>query len=118
MKQPAHLLRNGPADGSSKAQAIRDKIKELGRRARPRDVIAALLERGITVSSAQVSMVRKQMGLRKRRRQKAVASKSGSQGPAVGTVSVSDLIAAKRLADSMGGAKMALKALATLERLR
>lgn len=109
--------RNGSAEGPTKAQAIRDTIKELGRRARPRDVIAALSDKGITVSSAQVSIVRRQLGLKKRRRQKAAPINSGSERSVSGTISVSDLIAAKRLADSMGGVKLARKAIEALERL-
>jgi len=109
---------SGSEEGPSKAQAIRNTIKELGRRARPRDVIAALSEQGITVSSAHVSMVRKSMGLKKRRRKTLEAvTNGGSEEAVAGTVSVSDLIAAKRLADSMGGVKAARKALETLERL-
>ena len=66
----------------------------------------------------QVSMVRKQIGLKKRWRQKTAAAVSGvAEAPAAGTFSVADLVAAKRLADSLGGVKVARKALATLERL-
>src|SRR5262245_43598005 len=42
----------------SKADAIRGMFDQLGRDARPRDVIAALKQQGITVTSAQVSMLR------------------------------------------------------------
>jgi hypothetical protein len=42
-----------------KADAIRAAFAELGRRARPRDVIAKLAEQGIRVSSSQVVGVRK-----------------------------------------------------------
>lgn len=104
---------------TTKSQSIREAYSRLGRRTRPRDIIADLKTQGIQVSSAQVSMVRKSMGIKKRRRragsiERAPATTSNAEG----TVSVSDLIAAKHLADQMGGVKVVRKALETLERLR
>ena len=110
---------NGAGGGNTKAQAIRDAYGRLGPRTRPRDVIADLSSQGIVVSSAQVSMVRKAMGLRKRRRRGARAVERVSTArSSEGTVSVSDLIAVKHLADQIGGVKAARKALETLEKLR
>jgi hypothetical protein len=76
-KQPA-------STGTTKAQAIRDTAKELGRKVRPKGIIAALAEKGITVVSAQVSTVLKAAGLRRGRRRKkvvaVVAPKPSSNG--------------------------------------
>jgi hypothetical protein len=109
----------GVAVASTKSQAIRDAYARLGPRTRPRDVIADLKSQGIAVSSAQVSMVRKSMGIRKRRRRAGTVERTApTTRTAEGSVSVSDLIAAKQLADQMGGVKVVRKALETLERLR
>jgi hypothetical protein len=115
---PAAPESNTNGVASSKAQAVRDAYERLGTRTRPRDIMADLAVRGIDVSSAQVSMVRKQMGLRRLRRRG-----SARRGPAVAkpmpeSVSVDHLIAVKRLADQVGGVKAALQAIKTLEKLR
>ena len=51
----------------NKAQAIRDAAKKLGRKVRPKDIIAALAAEGITVSSPQVSATLKAAGYRRSR---------------------------------------------------
>ena len=102
----------------SKAEAIRDAIKSMGKRVRPRDVIASLAEKGIHVSSAQVSTVAKSMGMRRRRgRQPAVAGVASRTSHVSAAISIEDLIAAKKLADHLGGidrAKVAIDALIKL----
>ena len=107
-------LRGAEAKGASKAQAIRDALVHLGRRARPRDVIAHLKEGGVTVSAAQVSLIRK--GFRKHGRLKRSVAGLGGKANADGGISVEHLIAAKRLADEVGldTAKRALEFLARL----
>ncbi len=104
----------------SKAEAIRDAIKSMGKRVRPRDVISSLAEKGIRVSSAQVSTVAKSMGMRRRRgggRQPAMAGAASRTSQASAAISIEDLIAAKKLANQLGGidrAKVAVDALAKL----
>ena len=109
---------NGMA-GTSKAQAIRDAFASLGRRTRPRDVIAHLREQGTVVSAAQVSALRQ--NLRKRGRAAGSSASGGrvSNGRASGQelgLSVAHLLAAKKLADQVGfpAAKKALEVLARL----
>ncbi len=63
----------------SKAQRIRDVAKTLGRKVRPRDVIAELAKEGITVSSAQVSMTLRSAGYRRKRRGRTIASETASK---------------------------------------
>lgn len=97
---------------SSKADAIRAAIKEIGGRFRPRDVVASLAKKGVTVSLAQVSTIAKSLGMR-RRKTKNVSP----NGHRDGSVSINDLISAKKLADQLGGierAKVAIHALARL----
>jgi hypothetical protein len=117
-RSPASGTRTQPANGaatSSKADAIRDVAASLPKPVRPRDVIAELAEKGITVSNAQVGQVLKGMGMRRRkrrsrRRQEVVATVAS-------TLTLESLIAAKKLAVQLGGvgaAKQAVDALAKL----
>ena len=85
----------------NKAQAIRDAAKELGKNARPKDIIAALAAKGITVTSPQVSMTLKAAGLRKGRRKKK-ATAAGQNGTST-SLNIDDLIQVKELAIKLGG---------------
>lgn len=97
--------------GASKADAIRVKFDQLGRDARPRDVIAALKSEGVTVTSAQVSMLRNKAS-------KLGATKNGSsRGHVSGAVSYEHLLAAKQLAERLGGVENARQALESFARL-
>jgi transposase len=104
------------ANGSStKADQIRDLAKSLPRPVRPRDVIAALKEKGVTASSAQVSTVLRAMGMkRKRRRRKAAA---GAPAAAGNSLNINDLVAAKKLVGEVGSIEKVKEALAALARL-
>ncbi|MBX7073472.1 MAG: hypothetical protein K1X71_10030 [Pirellulales bacterium] len=96
----------------SKAEHVRQMIGHLGMDTRPKDIIAKLAEKNIKVSPAQVSNI------------KAVMKKSGSSGSgrgrrsAAGSLSIDDLVAAKKLADQLGGVAAAQRALDALARLR
>jgi hypothetical protein len=46
--------RQPSSNGVSKAQSIRDTAKELGKKARPKDIITALAAKGVSVSYALV----------------------------------------------------------------
>lgn len=102
----SHSRRNGSSQ-LSKADAIRSMLSELGAKARPRDVISALAARGVVVSSAQVSILRKAQS---RHRRSAAAHTAHS-------VSLDHLLAAKTLAERLGGIDIARQALANLARL-
>jgi hypothetical protein len=88
--------------GVSKADAIRAKFEELGLDSRPRDVIAALKADGLTVTSAQVSMLRAQL---------STNGKPAKQVISASSVPFEHLVAAKRLADQLGGVHKARAAL-------
>ena len=93
---------------SSKAQAIRDEFASQGPKARPKDVIAVLKSKGVSVSSAQVSNIKATLAKHKRGRKS-----HGSNG----TLSLESLVEAKKLADRLGGieaARYAIEALAKL----
>ena len=89
-------------------------MAHLGRRTRPRDVIAHLKEGGVTVSPAQVSAIRK--GFRKHGAGKRSVAGLAAKANSDAGIAVEHLIAAKRLADQVGleAAKRALEFLVKL----
>lgn len=91
----------------NKAEAIRGAWRELGLSARPRDVTALLASRGLTVASAQVSM------LRKTARGKQVSAKPGTGN----SVPYEHLLEAKGLAARLGGIEQAQAAVRSLAEL-
>ena len=100
--------RAGRRDNShgTKADAIRSMFRKLGAKARSRDVVAALAARGMVVSSAQVSTLRKKI------------RHSGPAAPATAdSVSYDHLLAAKSLAQRVGGISIAQRALDSLAKL-
>jgi hypothetical protein len=111
----------GPVGDESKADSIRRIAGGMGKRVRPRDVVAALREEGITVSSAQVGNVLKRMGMRRRRggRRGAAARSAGRAARSTNSqaISLEALIAAKKLADQLGGVQAAKEAMDALAKL-
>jgi hypothetical protein len=111
----------------NKSEEIRKAFKEMGRRTRPKDVIAALAEKGVTVSSSQVSMVRASMK-KKSAKARRLAAASSEAPPAAASsparaisangLSADDLIVAKRLADQLGGLERMKAVLAVLDQLK
>jgi arginine repressor len=100
----------------SKAQRIRDVAKTLGRKVRPRDVIAELAKEGVKVSSAQVSMTLRSAGYKRRRRGKRAAAAVAH--PASGNgLNLDALIAAKALIAKVGSVETAEEALRVLKKL-
>lgn len=105
--------------GESKAESIRQSIRRFGKTFRPRDVIADLAEKGIEVSSAQVSTIAKTLGMRPRRKGRGAATAGIARTTAKRSaeVSLDALVATKRLSDQLGGienVKSALDALAKI----
>jgi hypothetical protein len=122
-KKPAPKKRKtkkqSSSNGVSKAQSIRDAFKELGKKSRPRDIIAALAAKGISVSPQQVSTTLKAAGLRRgRRRRKVVAAVAVKQHSGNGQgLDIHELVLVKKLADQLGGAARVKELAAALERL-
>jgi hypothetical protein len=82
-------------------------------------VIAMLKDQGIEVSSAQVSTTLKAMGMRRTRRGRG-AEGSAAARRAIGrseSISIDDLIAAKKLVEQLGGIDQAKTAISALARL-
>lgn len=104
----------------TKADHIRRVAQGMGKRVRPRDVIAALNAEGISVSFAQVGQVLKSLGMRRRRGRRPGTARSMrpmAAASAAETISLQALIAAKRLADQLGGVQAAKQAMDALARL-
>lgn len=106
-------------DGSiNKAEEIRKAAKEMGgTKVRPKDVIAALASKGITVAPAQVSATLKAAGYRKTRRAKGAASSKAGHASASAELSLEHLLAAKALIAKVGSVEAAKKALDVLAKL-
>jgi arginine repressor len=112
---------NGSAGHGNKAEAIRAAAKSLGKKVRPRDIIAMLQEQGIRVSSAQVSTTLTRMGMRRTKRGRnaragAVATAARAAGNSA-SITIEDLIAAKKLVNQLGSVEAASKAISALARL-
>jgi transposase len=107
---------NGAAE-TSKAQRIRDIAKALGKKVRPRDVIAELAKVGIDVSSAQVSSTLRAAGYRRKRRGKKAAPASGAAHASGNGLNLDTLLAAKALIAKAGGVEVAEEALRVLKKL-
>ena len=102
------------SNGTSKADRIRRTAKSMGGKVRPRDVIAALRDEGVDVTSAQVSTVLRSMGMKRRGR--------GGRRPAVvervaSTLTLESLLAAKHLVERLGSVEAAKTAVDALARL-
>ncbi len=103
------------AAGGTKADQIREIAKGMGKRVRPRDVRAALAEKGIAVTRTQVSQVLTGMGMRKRRRRKAAPGSAVATNSA--SITIDDLVAAKKLVGQVGSIEKVKEALAALAKL-
>ena len=107
---------------SDEVRKLATSMKAKGEKPRPVAIIATLKKQGVEVSSPQVSMVLKKMGFRPRKRRKAAKAAAAGKVAAVkaapsrkGTISVDDLISAKKVATSFGGADRAIAALSALK---
>lgn len=109
------------AAGGNKSSAIRDYIAE-NPNAMPKEIHDALTKRGIKVSKGLVSVVKYSKPKSGKRRGRSVKAQAAStMGVAKllssGSMPATDLIAAKQLADSLGGIAKTREALELLEKL-
>jgi hypothetical protein len=112
---------------SDEIRKVAAAMKAKGTKPRPSVIVAELGGRGIKVAAAQVSIVLKKMGFRPLRKRR----KKGGEGAAAagtpkdatkkvvgtGTVSIEDLLAAKKAVASLGGSERALEAIKAVRRL-
>jgi hypothetical protein len=109
---------------SEEIRKLATAMKAKGEKPRPVVIVATLKKQGVDVSSPQVSMVLKRMGFRPRKRRKNGSVKESSAVAAVrkpatgrtGTISIDDLIAAKKIVAQLGGTDRALATIAALKR--
>jgi hypothetical protein len=97
------------AERGVKSQAIRDYLGA-HKKAKATEVVAALAEKGINVSTAMVYNVKARRSMGKRRR------KAQARGEKIAP-SITHLLAAKKLVEETGGIKQAQEALAALAKL-
>ena len=104
----------------SRAEMIRQTAQTLDKPVRPRDIIATLKDKGVTVSSTLVSKTLAAAGFRRRRRRRrAGASADGRRtNSAGGSLNLDALIAAKVLIEKVGGVENAQAALSALKKLQ
>jgi hypothetical protein len=97
---------------------IRQTAQTLGKRVRPRDIIATLREKGVTVSSTLVSKTLAAAGFRRRRRRASAGSNARPATSLGRSLNLDALIAAKALIEKVGGLENAQAALSALRRLQ
>jgi hypothetical protein len=97
------------AERGVKSQAIRDYLNT-HKKAKATEVVAALGEKGIEVSTAMVYNLKARNTMGKRRR------KAESRGETIGP-SITHLLAAKKFVEVTGSVKQAQEALAALAKL-
>jgi arginine repressor len=115
-KKKAAPSTNGAA-GSTKADQIRDQAKSMPKPVRPKDVVAALKERGVEVLHTHVSQVLASMGMKKKRRKRKAAVAGAAPAVASNGLSIDDLVAAKKLVSQVGSVEKVREALTALARL-
>lgn len=109
------MVRRGRSkDGVNKSQLIRDTFAKLGRRARPRDVIEVLAKDGIHVSRALVTNVLNR-DLQSKQRGRVAGTRRRNSMQA--TLSVSELLTAKKLVEESGSVDAARQVLDAYSRL-
>lgn len=97
------------AERGVKSQAIRDYLNT-NKKAKATEVVAALAEKGIEVSTAMVYSLKARNTMGKRRRN------AQARGETIGP-SITHLLAAKKFVEATGGVKQAQEALAALAKL-
>jgi hypothetical protein len=108
------------AEQPSRAELIRQTAQSLGRRVRPRDIIATLREKGVTVSSTLVSKTLVAAGFHRRRRRRKLGARADARQATSGggSLNLDALIAAKALIEKVGGVENAQAALSALKKLQ
>jgi hypothetical protein len=106
------------AEQPSKAEMIRQTAKSLGKKVRPRDIIAKLKEKGVEVSHALVSSTLRAAGFRRKRRGRKAGAKSARTPSTANGLNLEALIAAKALIEKVGGVENAEAAISALKKLQ
>ena len=99
----------------NKSQAIRDYITA-NPKAKPKDVVTALSEQGVTVTPAFVSTLRSN-DKRKGRKGPGRRGRPAGSTKSASSVGIDSLVQAKKLIDKMGGINQARQALDALSKI-
>jgi hypothetical protein len=110
--------RTAKAEQPSRAEMIRQTAKALGKRVRPRDIIAALNEKGVEVSSTLVSTTLAAAGFRRRRHGRKGSASADATNSTGHRLNLDALIAAKALIEKVGGFENAQAAISALKKLQ
>ena len=116
-KPSANVKRAADSTLVSRAEQIRQTARELGKRVRPRDIIAKLREAGVEVSSTLVSKTLFAAGFRRRRRAKRIAAARATMSASHNGLNLDALIAAKALIQKVGGIEVAEEAIRAIKKL-
>jgi hypothetical protein len=103
------VARSKKSEHGSKSQAIREYLSA-NKKAKAGEVVEALAAKGITVSAAAVYNLKARKSMGKKR------SQARASGQAV-TLSITHLLAAKKLVDEVGGIAEAQEAITALGKL-
>jgi len=118
------VVKKAANDGINKSEEIRKVASELkvkGEKVRPKTIVEILKKRGIKIAPPQASMVLKKAGFRPGRRSSEAAA--GKSGPVVkkaskSTLTVDELLRAKKMAEEFGGAEKLVNAISALVELQ
>lgn len=112
----AAVSSNGAVEHGGKSQAVRAAVRELGRKTPTKEIIDHLAGKGIEVSVALVAKVKSRMkpGRKSRPATTAVAPAARSNDQ----TTFDHLLAAKELADQLGGTDSLRRTLDILDKLR
>ncbi|HUY35811.1 MAG TPA: hypothetical protein VMV69_23915 [Pirellulales bacterium] len=117
-RKPQAAMASTHGTRGTKADAIREIAKSVPKPFRPRDVRAVLAEQGIAATTTLIGKVLRSMGMKRKRRRKTIvvgAARAVSAHSA--SVSIDDLVAAKKLVGQIGSIEKVKEALAALARL-
>jgi len=116
-RKPRTTAPAAQAANGTKAAAIRAVAKTLPKPFRPRDVRAVLAEQGIEATTTMIGKVLRSMGLKRRRPKRAVGGAPPALRSTSASLSIDDLVAAKKLVGQIGSIEKVREALAALARL-
>lgn len=110
-KKPAAAAKK-EINKSEEIRKVAAAMKAKNEKPRPVKIIEILKKQGIEVSSPQISMVLKRMGFRPRKRRKqGAANAAGPKIARKASVTVEDLVAAKKVVSQFGSADKAIAAI-------
>ena len=117
-----NMLAIGDALSANTIRKVAKELQAKGEKVRPVTIVEILKKRGIKIAPPQASMVLGKMGFKRKKRRKSGAT-AGAAGPVVkkaskSTLSIEDLLKAKKMAEEFGGAEKLVNAISALVELQ